>query len=143
MVASYSAAVLRRAEHRLGGGDPLAQVGDRGVELGPLRLHRPEPIEGEGMGAGELGRLLVVDVVEVEELADVLEREAEALALEDELEARPAAPGVQALLPGADRGEQLLGLVEAQGPRRDAEGGAHRADGLEIVAQGAVPSLCA
>ena len=45
--------------------------------------------------------LLVADVVEVEELADVLEAEAEALALQDQLQPRPAAPGVEPLLPVA------------------------------------------
>ena len=95
-----------------------------------------QPLAGEGDGAGDLRRLLVADVVEVEELADVLEREAEALALQDQLQPRPAAAGVEPLLSDADRGDQLLRLVEAQGPRGDAEGGAHLADGLEIVAHG-------
>ena len=92
--------------------------------------------QAEGVGAGDLGRLLVADVVEVEELADVLEREAEALALQDQLQPRPAAAGVEPLLALADRGEQLLGLVEAQGARGDAELGAHLADRQEVVRHG-------
>ena len=59
--------------------------------------------------------------------------EAEALALQDQLQPRPAAAGVEPLLARADRREQLLGLVEAQGPRGHAELGAHLADGMEIV----------
>ena len=103
------------------------------VELGALRLHRLQPLAAEGVGGGELRRLPVVDVVELEELADVLEAEAEALALEDQREPGPAAAGVEPLLALADRRDQLLGLVEAQGARRDAEGGAGLADGPEVV----------
>ena len=59
--------------------------------------------------------------------------EAEALALQDQLQPRPAAPGVEPLLARADRRQQLLGLVEAQGARRHAELGAHLADGVKVV----------
>ena len=75
----------------------VAEVGDGQVELVALRLHRPQPLAPELAGAGDLGDLLVADVVEVQELADVLEREAEALALQDQLQPRPAAPGVEPL----------------------------------------------
>ena len=51
---------------------------------------------------------LVADVVEVEELADVLEREAEALALEDELQPGAAAAGEEALLARADGASSSL-----------------------------------
>ena len=125
------------AEHLLGPGELAGEVGDREVELGALRLHRPQPLAAERVGGGELRRLLVVDVVELEQLADVLEAEAEALALEDQLEAGAAAAGVEPLLALADRGEQLLGLVEAQRARGHAEGGADLADALEVVGHGA------
>ena len=112
----YSAALRHAAlgEQLLGPCHLLAEVGDRQVELGALRLHRPQAGEAEVVGAGDLRRLLVADVVEVEELADVLEREAEALALQDQLEPRPAAAGEEALLALADRGDELLA------PRRSA-----------------------
>jgi len=58
------------------------------------------------VGAGELGGLPVAEVVEVEELTDVLEREAEALALQYQRQPGPAAAGVEPLLAGA---QQLVG----------------------------------
>src|SRR6056297_3408276 len=76
----------------------------------------------------ELSLALVVDVVEVEELADFLERKAEAASAQDELQARAFATGVETALAFADRREKLLGLVEAKGARRDVVGLAHLAD---------------
>jgi hypothetical protein len=50
----------------------------------------------------------------VEQLADFLQAEAEALAAQDQLQPPAVAPGEQAFLPVADREQQFLGLVKPQ-----------------------------
>ena len=69
------------------------EVGDGEVELGALLLHRGETDLGALVGAGDLGHALVADVVEVQQLTDLVEREAEALALQDQLETALVALG--------------------------------------------------
>jgi hypothetical protein len=68
-------------------------------------------------------------VIKIEQLANFLEAEAEALAAQDELQSRAVALGIKALLPVAERKDQLFCLVEAQGAGRDVESFAHLADG--------------
>jgi hypothetical protein len=84
----------------------------------------------------KLRRLLVAHVVEVEKLADFLEAEAEALAAQDQLQARAVAAGEQAFLPLAAGEQKLLGFVEAQRAGRHVERVAHLADGHFMVGHG-------
>jgi hypothetical protein len=102
------------------------------VERFALALHVGEARLGDLAGAGQLRELPVAGPVEVEELADLLEREAEALAPEDQLEPRAVAPRVEPFLALADREKKLLLLVEAQGAGRHFEGIAHLAYGHRL-----------
>jgi hypothetical protein len=103
----------------------VAQLGDRRLELVALGLHDGEALAREVVGPRELGHALVADVVEVEQLADLLEREAEALALQDQRQPRTAPPGEEPPRALPDRREQFLRLVEAQGAGGDVEVSAH------------------
>ena len=74
-----------------------------------------------GEEALQLRPLVAAGLVHVDQVADLGEREAQALAAQRELEARALARGVDAALAVAPRREQALGLVEADGARRDVE----------------------
>ena len=72
--------------------------------------------------------LSVAQIVEVQQLPNLLQGEAEPLAAQDQLQASPIAFGVEALLTDADRTQQLLRLVEPERAGRDLEGVAHLSD---------------
>lgn len=78
--------------------------------------------------------LLVVDVVKIEELADLLEAEAEALALQDQFQPRPAAPCIEAAGAFTAGCDEFLGFVKPEGAGGHAEFGAHLANGQKGVA---------
>ena len=115
-------------------GELLAELGDRSIELTALGLHRLEAFEAEGIGAAELGFLLVADVVKIEQLADLLEAEAEALALQDQFQPRPAAPCIEAAGAYPARCDEFLCFVKPEGAGSHAEFGAHFANGQKGVA---------
>src|SRR3954469_12355906 len=69
----------------------------------------------------ELRPLVAPGLVHVDQLADLGERESQALAAQRELEARAVAQRVDAPLPCAARREQALVLIEADGAGRDIE----------------------
>src|SRR6185369_6640204 len=61
------------------------------------------------------------DVVQVEKLADLGQRQPQPLAAQDELDSHPLALPVDARLPGAARRQQAFVLVEADRARRQRE----------------------
>src|SRR5262249_28353465 len=82
----------------------------------------------------ELGLLPVADIVEVEHLAHLVEREADIAAHQDVLQAGAVAPAVAAFLAIPPRAEQPLLLVEAQRARRHAAFPAEVANGENLAA---------
>jgi hypothetical protein len=136
---AYSAAsftVPADGQHVLDHLHLLAQIVDGGRQLVALAFHVCEPLARHVERRLKLRRLLVAHVVEVEKLADFLEAEAEALAAQDQLQARAVAAGEQAFLPLAAGEQKLLGFVEAQRAGRHVERVAHLADGHFMVGHG-------
>ena len=99
-------------------GTDLAQLlqGERDLVLLALELGDARPPLGE-RGA-QLLQMIGVDVVEIEQLLDVGQREAQTLAAQDELEPRPVARAVDAIAADALRRQQALILIEADRARR-------------------------
>src|SRR3989442_5484317 len=99
-----------------------------GLDLGELRLDVGALLQ-QALAVGsehlaealELRPLVAPRLVHVDQLADLGERQAEALAAQRELEARAVARRVDAPLAVAPRREQSLVLVEADRARRDVE----------------------
>src|SRR5882672_5359111 len=98
------------------------------LDLGKLRfdvgalLQEARAVRLEhGEEALELRPLVASRLVHVDQLADLREREPQALAAQGELEAGAVARRVDAPLAYAARRDQPLGLVEADGARGDVE----------------------
>src|SRR2546421_6210643 len=99
-----------------------------GLDLGELRLDVGALLQQAlAMGfqhlaeALELRPVVASRLVHVDQLADLGEGQAQALAAQRELEARAVARRVDAPLPVAAWREQAAVLVEADGARRDVE----------------------
>ena len=69
----------------------------------------------------KLSRPPVVQIVEIEHLFDLSEREADALAAQDEHQSRPIAQRIDSRLAAALWADQVFGFVESDGPGGDAE----------------------
>src|SRR2546428_14148247 len=99
-----------------------------GLDLGELRLDGGALLQQALAGGSEhlakaleLRALVAPRLVHVDQLADLGERQPEALAAQRELEPRAVARRVDAPLAVAPRRDQPLGLVEADRARRDVE----------------------
>src|SRR5215469_12266217 len=103
-----------------------------------MELDRPELLERERdlallplqlLDAGtafqqrraQLLDMVRVDVIEIEQLLDVGQREAQALSAQDELEPYPVAMAVDAIAADASRRQQAVILIKADGAMRDRE----------------------
>src|SRR6185503_6136706 len=91
------------------------------LDIGPLLQQACAVLLEHGEEALELRPLVAPRLVHVDQLADLGQRQAEALAAQRELEAGAVARRVDAALAVAARREQALVLVEADGARRDVE----------------------
>src|SRR5262245_21919754 len=94
--------------------DVLVEIAAPALELGDV----------QAAAAQKLAQLLhagAIDLVEVEQLLDLGEREAEAVAAQDPRQPRTVAGAVKSRQPMAARLDQPLLLVEADGARRDGE----------------------
>ena len=74
-----------RGDHLFAPLQLVLEVLDVGVEFGTLALQIVKPLAGKLVGLAQLRLLLIADIVEVEKLADFLERKPEPLAAQDEL----------------------------------------------------------
>src|SRR5215470_2164238 len=95
----------------------------------------------QAAAAQELAQLLhagAVDLVEVEQLLDLGERKAQALAAQDPRQPRAVAAAVEPSQALAARLDQALVLVEADGARRDRELAGELGDAIDaqVVARG-------
>src|SRR6185312_5182879 len=96
-------------------------LGERRVDV-LLLLQEPRAAVGQELEElGELAALVARHLVHVEELADLGEREAQALAPQDQLQPDPLALAVDAHAPRALRRQQALVLVEADRARGQRE----------------------
>src|SRR5690606_14476597 len=82
----------------------------------------------------QLFRFAVYLLVQIEGFVNLAQAEAEPLATEDEAKAGAVAPAVEALLAFAQRGQQTLVFVEADGAGSDTELSGQVADGIERLA---------
>jgi hypothetical protein len=88
------------------------------VDVLALLLQRGEALAELLQRLGHLGRAAVVLVVEVHQFADLDQRQADALAAQDQLQAAAVLVGIDAVDAVAGGREQALVLVEAQRARR-------------------------
>src|SRR6056297_3681484 len=109
-------------------------------QLVALCLHLGQTRLGHLIGAGDLGVLLIPLVIEIKQLAQFLEAEAEALAAQDQFQPRAVAPGEEATLSLPNGREQFLGLVKSQGARGDVERLAHLPDSHHIISHSVASS---
>jgi hypothetical protein len=100
-----------------------------GFDIGPLLQQARPVLFKHREEALELRALVAPGLVHVDQLADLGQREAEALAAQGQLEAGTVARRVDAALAVALRREQALVLVEADRARRDVELARQFADG--------------
>src|SRR5919197_2420026 len=124
MVLTAAAAELL-AHALLEGGD----LGELRLDIGTLPQQAPAVRLQHLAKALELRPLVAPRLVHVDQLADLGERETEALAAQGELEARAVARGVNAPLAVTARCEQPLVFVEADRARCDIELAREFADG--------------
>ena len=109
------------------------ELGDRGLDLGLLPLEMRELIVDLLSRQPQLRRPFAA-LGALQKALNLGEREAELLALEDELEPRPLSTVVEARGAGALGLEKAAILVEAQRPQRDAEFPGEVADGVAAAA---------
>jgi hypothetical protein len=102
-------------------GDAAFELDDGLVDVLALRLEGDDALAPLLDRELELGGAAVLPVVEFENVANLREAEADALALEDQLEAGAVAVGVDAVQALPARAEQTLVLVEAERARGDLE----------------------
>ncbi len=105
------------------------QGGDGFVDVLALLLEGGDALAELSQRGGVLGHPAVALVVESEDLPDLGQRQADALAAQDELQAGAVLVGIDPVEAVARRREQPLVLVEAQRARRGAELAAELADG--------------
>ena len=99
--------------------DAVVQDFDRRIDILTLRLKRDDTRLILLQRRLRLGAL--VDFVEIEDFFDLDEREANALAAEDQLQLGAVAVRVDAVHAVAARGQETLVFVKAERPRRDLE----------------------
>src|SRR3546814_16101181 len=80
-------------------GDEIVQFLDRGVDIVLLRPQRRDPLTAARDRHVALGAAAVADIVEVDHLADLAQREADALAAQYPREPRAIAMRIDALRP--------------------------------------------
>ena len=105
-----------------------------GVEIATLSF---EILDVQPAAAQQLAQLLhagAVDLIEIEQLADLGQREAQPLAAQDPAESRAIADAVQPGHALAARLDQAFVFVEADGPRRDRELAAELGDAVDALA---------
>ena len=73
-------------------GQLFFEVGEREVQFLALRFHFGTALQRDLVGALQLRLLLVARIIALQQLADVFEAEAKALAAQEQLEPRPVAP---------------------------------------------------
>ena len=105
------------------------ELGDRGLDLGLLPLEMRELIVDLLSRQPQLRRPFAA-LGPLQKALNLGEREAELLALEDELEPSPLSTVVEARGAGPLGLEKAAILVEAQRPQRDAEFPGEVADGV-------------
>src|SRR5436190_2927662 len=107
----------------LGGdlGFDFPEFGDVGVEIAPLAFEIGDVKPAAAQQLAQLLQAGAVDLVEVEQLLDLGEREAEPLAAQDPAEPHPVVRAVEPRQSLAARLDQPLVLVEADGARGDGE----------------------
>src|SRR3546814_19246240 len=101
--------------------DLIVQFLDRGVDIVLLRPQRRDPLTAARDRHVALGAAAVADIVEVDHLADLAQREADALAAQYPREPRAIAMRIDALRPPPLGRDQPLVLIETQRARRDLE----------------------
>src|SRR5689334_8183145 len=114
------------------------EIGNRLVDLEALLLQPDEPVLELGRGDPELGQLSVLQIVEIEHLLDLFEREADALAAQDELQPRPVAIAEEPGPAPPRRRQQPFLLVEPQSSRRNVEFPAEVGDRIGSITTGPV-----
>jgi len=91
------------------------------VEIGALALQISDVELAAAQQFAQLLEAGAVDLIEIEQLADLRQREAEALAAQDPAEPRPIAGRIESGRAVPARLDQPLVLVEADRARRDRE----------------------
>src|ERR1043166_3120827 len=124
-------------EHRLDLEARPREFRDGTVDFRALLLEARDAFLEFGEGDLELRASPVAEIVEVEHLAHLFEREADTLAHQHVAQPRAVAPAVEPLLAVAARREQTLLLIEAQRPRAHLELPREVADGEDLTAGGA------
>ena len=115
---------------------PLAQLLERLVDVDLLPLQRVDAL-GEFLArVHELRHRRRHGRVEIEDLADLGEREADAAAAQDQDDAGAVARRIDARLAAPLRRDQALVLIEAQRARGDAEFLGELADGVGAIGDG-------
>src|SRR5690625_3125945 len=122
------AAYALRCQHLADHVHVLFESGNRGDQLVPLLDHLLMAANGCLERGRELRDLIVIDLVEIEQLLHLGEREPVILAAQDQLQPRQITACEQALLPLADRAQQPFRFIEPQRSRRDIELCAYSAD---------------
>src|SRR5262245_7111760 len=123
-------------QHAVDEHDRLLEVGDRFLELDALLAQGFKPLAELRRGDTQLGELPILEVVEIKHLLDLLKREADLLAAQDELQAGSVAIAEQTGPTPARRRQQTLLLVETKRARRDAEFAAQLRDRVGSVSVG-------
>ena len=101
--------------------DELGQFGDGGVDVALLRIEQSDAAAAALDRDGTLRAASVADIVEVDHLADLGQRETDALAAQDPGEPRAIALRIDPRGAAAFGGDQPLILVKAQRTRGDVE----------------------
>ena len=123
-------------------GDEFGQFGDRGVDVAFLRVERVDPRAAAVDRELALRAAPVADIVEVDHLADLGQREADALAAQDPGEPRAVAVRIDALRAAPLGRDQPFVLVEAQRAGGDAELGRQVGDReISRSASGSIAAL--
>ncbi len=126
------AAIWRGGLGRLDHGDEALELVDRGVDVELLLGEQVDPGAAFFEREAALRGAVVVDVVKVDHLADLGEREADPLAAQDPGEAGAVAPRIDAGQALALRRDQALVLVEAERAGGDSELVAKLGDGVAL-----------
>src|SRR5262249_36769357 len=101
-------------EHVVDQHNRLFEVADRLLQFDALLAQGFEALAELGRSDPELGKLPVLEIVEIEHLFDLFERETNLLAAQDELQARPIAIAEQTCPASASRSQEALLLIEAE-----------------------------
>jgi len=122
-------------------GEAELQFGQRLFGIDALALKAGDAFGEFLFGVLKLRGAAVAGIVEVENLADLGKREADAPAAQNERDARPVAPGIDARLAAARGRDQAFVFIVAQGAGGDPELPRQIADGIG-AAQNLMPDGC-